>query len=74
LEKEEKIMKWVLKAMSNKYVPKKATAKYKISEEKQLSYCESCKQVWEKTWGRSYLFYRHLPTYGLPRKICKHCT
>jgi hypothetical protein len=42
-------MEWVIKAMSNKQLPKKATASYKISEEKQLSYCESCQQVWEKT-------------------------
>ena len=66
-------MEWVIKAMSNKAVPKKPSTHYKISEEKHLSYCKSCQQVWEKTWARSYLFYRHLPTYGLPRKTCKYC-
>jgi len=38
-----------------------------------LRYCLECKKVWEIGISGSILFYSHLPTYKLPRKICKAC-
>ena len=38
-----------------------------------LKYCLNCKKVWEISTTGSILFYKHMPTYGLPRKTCKSC-
>jgi len=38
-----------------------------------LKYCIKCKKVWEISTTGSILFYKHMPTYGLPRKTCKSC-
>ena len=38
-----------------------------------LRYCLKCEHVWEISTSGSILYYKHLPTYGLPRKKCKSC-
>jgi len=38
-----------------------------------LRYCINCKKVWVISTTGSILFYDHLPTYGLERRICKAC-
>jgi|TARA_R110000765_G_scaffold62374_2_gene121050 hypothetical protein len=38
-----------------------------------LRYCLECEKVWEISTTGSILFYRHLPTYKLPRVKCKKC-
>ncbi len=38
-----------------------------------LRYCINCKKVWEISTTGSILYYEHLPTYGLDRRICKAC-
>ena len=40
---------------------------------KALRYCESCKRTFETNPTGSQVHYTHMPTYGLPRKICKNC-
>jgi len=43
------------------------------AEYKRLKFCEKCKRSWERLTTGMIASYSHLPTYGLPRKICEIC-
>tara|TARA_R110002110_G_scaffold120534_2_gene295785 strand:+ start:460 stop:726 length:267 start_codon:yes stop_codon:yes gene_type:complete len=69
-------MDWIL----NKKTKKEGKSALKIKRrgintyaKQTLRYCLKCKKVWEISTTGSILFYKHLPTYGLPRKNCKSC-
>lgn len=38
-----------------------------------LYYCENCESVWEISCTGTVLRYKHLPTYGKTRAICRPC-
>ena len=66
-------MDWII----NKKKPKKSDLAQRSDINTKvfdtLRYCLKCEHVWEIGTSGSILFYKHLPTYGLPRKDCKSC-
>jgi len=66
---------WVIK--SGKDWAKKYGSNSKntyTKESRRLKYCNSCKMVWEiSTIGTGIHRYGHMPTYGLPRIVCRIC-
>ena len=67
-------MDWILnkKRTSNTDLKKKKKIRKNYSKP-SLRYCINCKKVWVISITGSILFYDHLPTYGLERRICKAC-
>lgn len=52
-----------------------SAGKYQRKLSDRMSYCVSCKSVWEKDRNQpNYIFkYQGFPTWGIKRKECKYC-
>ena len=66
-------MHWVIKQLIDQKPLRKQKTNHYNTDGNRLSYCNQCKCVWETTSSKYTYFYRHLPTYGLLRKICNKC-
>ena len=62
-------MDWIINKRINKELDPKKRYKRKRDTER-TKYCTKCKLVWEICLTGKFLFYDHLPTYGLTRQIC----
>ena len=65
-------MDWIINKRINKELDPKKRYKRKRDTER-TKYCTKCKLVWEICLTGKLLFYDHLPTYGLIRKVCNKC-
>ena len=52
---------------------KKVRSKEKNITYQRLKYCKECQHVWERSTTKSIIYYDNLPTYKLPRIVCKKC-
>lgn len=66
-------MDWIINKKQNNNLRPTKKKKVKNYQKAKLRYCLDCKKVWEISTSGSILFYEHLPTYGLERRICKSC-
>ena len=69
-------MDWIInQKQSHAFNHKKSKKKKKRDNytKIKLRYCLDCKKTWEISTSGSILFYDHLPTYGLQRRICHSC-
>ena len=61
-------MPWYIKDSMN--VIKKKT---RYTFYTKLNYCESCEHTWEQDSNSQQYRYKHLPSYGAKRIMCRYC-